>query len=663
MASQESNKDDLFHLKNLFAAADGAQEFQERLTDFFPAIVYIYDADKKKLRYINKQVTELLGYSYTDVDTWKDGVMDLVFKEDLEQVKLEVEKFYELSDDKSHLYECRLNGKQGDWRYFRTRGTVLKRGDNGKASSILFIAEDITDQFKSTEEIKQLKQLRKETEHLLGFGIYNYDLASGDMTWSDGLYQIFEYDKADEVPILNIQTFLSHVSPDDRDMLTTVMNRSIESKSTFNATYSIITHKGTRKQVSSRGKIVVDDDGQVVKLVASILDISTEIARQEELEEYKSLTDTSEELLDYGSWEKDERTGVYRWSDGMFRLFGYDPVRFAGVTTIDDQFYSKHMLKEDWEKGELFRQDVLSHKNDYTWEHNIVTADSLNKKLESFAKLVRDDEGEVVKVIGITRDITQIRSYEKNLEATVRELNRSNRDLEEFAYVASHDLQEPLRKLSTFSERLVAKVSGQLGDEGIRYTERIIAATENMRTLIENLLEFSRAARPHIPFERIDMAAVLRQTVSDLEITIEQTGAVVSFNNLPTIDAISSQMQQLFTNLIGNAIKFRKPNEVPRVDISSETLSVHQKDDLGLPLDAEYFRLEVRDNGIGFEQEYAHKIFQIFQRLHGKVEYPGSGVGLAICKKIVENHRGTIYAEGRVGEGSVFTIILPEKHL
>jgi light-regulated signal transduction histidine kinase (bacteriophytochrome) len=306
---------------------------------------------------------------------------------------------------------------------------------------------------------------------------------------------------------------------------------------------------------------------------------------------------------------------------------------------------------------------VLSYKNDYSWEHNIVTADGENKKLESVAKLVRNDLGEVVKIIGTTRDITQLRTYEKSLEATVRELNRSNRDLEEFAYVASHDLQEPLRKLSTFSERLVAKAGGQLGDEGVRYTERILAATDNMRILIDNLLEFSRAARPHIPFERVDLNIILKQTISDLEISIEQSEAVVEYQLMPTIDAINSQMQQLFTNLIGNAIKFRKPSRPPRIEIRSEPLSVHQKDDLGLLLDAEYHRIEVRDNGIGFEQEYSQKIFQIFQRLHGKVEYPGSGVGLAICKKIVENHRGIIFAEGHVGEGAVFTIILPEKHV
>lgn len=659
----ESNKDDLFHLKKLFESGDGVDELQQKITDFFPAIVYVYDADNKKLRYINKRVTDVLGYTYEDISLWDDGILNLVFKDDLEQVKKEVEKFYELEDDMSHLYECRLNDKQGDWRYFRTRGTVLKRNEKGKAGSLLFIAEDITEQFKSSEEISQLKQLQKETESLLGFGIFNYTIASGGMTWSNGLFTIFEYEKDVDAPILTLEVYLSHVAEEDREMLVKVMEKSIESKSTFNATYSIITHKGNRKEISTRGKMVTNTAGVVEKVVASVLDITEEVARQEELELYKKQMDTNEELLDYGSWEKTGEDGPYYWSDGMYRLFGYDPKTYAGRLNITDEFYGQHMDREEWEKGENIQKEVMKYKSDFTWEYTIVTKDGINKKLESFAKVIRDEAGEILKIVGINRDITQLRSYEKNLEATVKELNRSNRDLEEFAYVASHDLQEPLRKLSTFSERLIVRYGPQLGDEGVRYTERILAATNNMRTLIDNLLEFSRTARPHIPFEHVNLNVILKQVSSDLEISVEQAGAVIEYSNLPSLDAISSQMQQLFGNLIGNAIKFSKPGKDPRIVITSEPLTLHQKDDLGFPMENAYHRISVEDNGIGFEQEYAQKIFQIFQRLHGKVEYPGSGVGLAICKKIVENHMGLIYAEGKVNEGSVFTIILPEKHV
>ena len=657
------NNDDLFHLKRLFAEGNVENEFQQKINDFFPAIVYVYDTEQKKLRYINKKITDVLGYTYDDISGWDDALLQLVFKEDQERVKAEIQKFYDLEDEKTHLYECRLNDKQGDWRYFRTRGTVLRRNEKGQAGSLLFIAEDITEQFKSSEEIAQLKQLQLETENLLGFGVYNYEIATGNIQWSDGIYNILEYDKNKDAPITTFDVYLNHVVEADRQMLSTVIEKSIQAKSTFTATYAVITSKGNRKVISSRGKLVINDDGVVEKVVGSMLDITQEVARQEVLESYKENMDQKEQFLDFGSWEEEIEEGGIAWSDGMYRLFGYDPTLYSGRLLINAGFNMLHIHQEDWERSLHIRQEALEHKNDYSHEYNITTRDGINKRLQTFAKVIRNEQNEVVRIIGTTRDITQLRAYERSLESIVSDLNRSNKDLEEFAYIASHDLQEPLRKLSTFSERLVTRHSKEMGPEGKKYAERILAATDNMRILIENLLEFSRTARSTIPFEMVDLNTVLDQVLSDLEIVIEQSGATINAARLPVLQAIASQIQQLFSNLIGNALKFRKVDTFPRIDISVSILNTADKKEYAFPDEIGYYRIEIKDNCIGFEQEYAGKIFQIFQRLHGKVEYPGSGVGLAICKKIIENHRGVIFANSVPDEGSVFTIILPEKHI
>jgi PAS domain S-box-containing protein len=656
------NNEDLFHLKRLFGDGIVEDDFQQRINDFFPAIVYVYDAEQKKLRYINKKVTDVLGYTYEDISTWDNGILQLVFKEDQDRVKEEIQKFYDLEDESSHLYECRLNDKQGDWRYFRTRGTVLRRNEQGKPGSLLFIAEDITEQFKSSEEIQQLKQLQLETENLLGFGVYNYDIASGDVKWSDGIYNILEYDKNTDAPIINFAVYLAHVPQPEQQMLRTVIEKSIQAKSVFTVTYPVITSKGNRKMISTRGKLVIGEDGVVQKVVGSMLDISQEVARQEMLEEYKLNMVEKEQFLDFGSWEEDLVKGGISWSDGMYRLFGYDPKEHAGILIINAGLYMLHLHHEDWIRSNNQKQEAIKHKNDFSYEVNVVTREGINKRLQTFARVIRNGENQAVRIIGTSRDITQLRSYERNLESIVNDLNRSNKDLEEFAYIASHDLQEPLRKLSTFSERLVTRHSGEMGPEGKRYAERILAATDNMRILIENLLEFSRTARSSIPFGLVDLNIVLEQAVSDLEIVIEKTGAIINADRLPVIDAIPSQIQQLFGNLIGNALKFRKEDKVPVIDITVDVLSNAEKGAHNFAEDLNYYRISVKDNCIGFEQEYANKIFQIFQRLHGKVEYPGSGVGLAICKKIAENHRGIIFATSEPDKGSVFTIMLPEKH-
>ncbi|RYY31489.1 MAG: PAS domain S-box protein [Chitinophagaceae bacterium] len=658
-----ANNDDLFQLKRLIGEVADGDEFQQKINDFLPAIVYVYDAEQKKLRYINKKITDVLGYTFEEVSAWDDGLLKLVFSEDLERVKEEIDKFYLLEGDSTHLYECRLNSKQGEWRYFRTRGTVLRRSESGKPGSMLFVAEDITENIRSTEEIRQLRQLQHETESLLGFGVYNYTLSTGDIRWSDGIYDILEYTKGEEATVINFEKYLAHVTAEDRDMLRNVMEKSIEARSTFTATYRVITLKGNRKVISTRGKLVVNGDGIVEKVVGSMLDITEDVARQEELETYKRNMDEKEQLLDFGSWENDLINDTIHWSDGMYRIFGYEPREYAGLIDIDRHLYKKHMQPDDFDRSVHIRSEAIKNKDEFTTEFNITGNTGVNKRLQSFAKIIRNDKQEAIKVIGTTRNITQLRAYESNLESIVNDLNRSNKDLEEFAYIASHDLQEPLRKLSTFSERLVTRHSAELSPEAKKYTERILGATENMRILIENLLEFSRTARSSIPFSKVDMNDVMSQVLSDLEIVIEQSGADIHVDKLPVLEAIPSQIQQLFSNLVGNALKFKKPEGNPGVNISVSLLSTEEQLNHKLKPGTSYYCIQVKDNGIGFEKEYATKIFQIFQRLHGKVEYPGSGVGLAICKKIVDNHRGLIWAEGTPGEGSTFTVILPEKHI
>jgi light-regulated signal transduction histidine kinase (bacteriophytochrome) len=267
----------------------------------------------------------------------------------------------------------------------------------------------------------------------------------------------------------------------------------------------------------------------------------------------------------------------------------------------------------------------------------------------------------VVKLIGITRDVTPLKYFERERDRSIRELNRSNQELEEFAYVASHDLQEPLRKISTFSERLKAKFAAPLGSEGSLYVDRILASTENMRILIDNLLEFSRMARSTYAFARINLQDIIRSVVTDLELKIEETGARIVLGTLPEVEVVAAEMKQLFNNLIGNAIKFRSEGEPILIEINSDKVSRQEKEERHLPSELDYFKITIRDNGIGFEEEYAERIFQIFQRLHGKSEYPGSGIGLAICKKIADNHNGLIYAESTPGKGAAFHLILPEK--
>lgn len=520
--------DKINYLKQLFESGENVDSFNQKINDFFPALIYVYDPSNRKLRYVNKHLTDTLGFSYEDLSQSEDALMDLIFKDDVETVKLELEKFLSIRDDESLAYGCRLNQKKGSWRYFKTLGTILRRDDAGKAASLLFIAQDVTDQLKTEEESNAVRELFRETEDLLQFGTWNWDEKTDTGEWTKGVYSIFEYEPG-EIPVIDQAFVKRHIVEEDVARYEAVINQAKKDKTSFEVEYLIRTKSGKQRTVSTKGKVIQDSQGNVHRLV------------------------------------------------------------------------------------------------------------------------------------GITHDITTVRNFEKDRERNIRELNRSNKELEEFAYVASHDLQEPLRKIATFSERLKVKHEGTLGKDGNMYLERIIASTENMRILIDNLLEFSRTARSSQAYQLCDLNKTVQDTISDLELKIEDTNTAFHIDKLPVIEAVSLEMSQLFNNLISNAIKFKKPNAAPSISIKAEKLSKSEKDRHHLPVEQNYFKITLRDNGIGFEPEYEERIFQIFQRLHGKAEYAGSGIGLAICKKIVDNHDGVIYAQGNLGKGAAFVIILPEK--
>jgi signal transduction histidine kinase len=263
-------------------------------------------------------------------------------------------------------------------------------------------------------------------------------------------------------------------------------------------------------------------------------------------------------------------------------------------------------------------------------------------------------------LIHIFTDITSIKETQLQSERYMEELKRSNQNLEEFAYAASHDLKEPMRKIHLFSGRLKDLLRDRLNEAEAGYFNRIMKATDRMNTLIDDLLMYSHVSMGVELFEMVDLNGKVARVMEDLEVQIEETKAVVNVGSLPTVKGHRRQLQQLFQNLIGNAIKYHKPDAVPEVHISSRRASAEDVIPVATakPLD-QYYLIEIRDNGIGFAQEDADRIFNVFTRLHGNAEYKGTGVGLSIVQKVVENHSGYIWAEGKAGEGATFRILLP----
>ena len=271
------------------------------------------------------------------------------------------------------------------------------------------------------------------------------------------------------------------------------------------------------------------------------------------------------------------------------------------------------------------------------------------------------DESLLPEILGTVIDITDRKVYENQLKQHTAELKRSNEDLEQFAYIASHDLQEPLRKIMAFGDRLATKYQHELEGPGADYIMRMQSAAARMQSLIEDLLAYSRVSRNVNAFEPLDMDLLLAEVIDDLESQVRRERAVIRVAKLPAIRGDRMQVKRLFQNLLSNAIKFHKPGVDPVVSIQGNvTRGTEISDEYGITLSGnQYICFSILDNGIGFDEKYADKVFHIFQRLHGRSEYEGTGIGLSICRKIVTNHGGFITARSKENDGAEFIVILP----
>ncbi|CAN5471909.1 hypothetical protein BH10BAC4_BH10BAC4_04130 [soil metagenome] len=634
----------------------------QSIYDFFPGLVYVYDLDRKQLKYINKKITESLGYSFDDIREWKQDIGRLIFKDDVELVHQEIEKFHELKENDAHGYKCRLNRKEGDYIHFQVTGRVLRRDDKGRAESVLFIAQDINEQIRSADESRAFKELMDDTENLLRFATWTWDATTNKERWSKGIYSLLNYEENDIESTLTTNFFLDHVVARDRERIDRLYNEAIENRREFlNYEFTLITHDDEAKIVHSSIKFRYSN-GVLLGGFGINRDVTEKSSLINSLLTYQEMIMERDLFLDRGTFEMDLETGNVTWSDGMYSLYGYDPEIDKQKFPINDEFYKKHLLDDNFESFNTKRKSSFEMENSRVWQYQIVTKTGAVKQLETFEKLIRNSKGDSVKVIGTTRDVTKMINYERELERKITELKRSNKDLEDFAYIASHDLHEPLRKVHSFADRLKIQYGESLEEEGRGYLDRILTATQNARLMIDGLMEFSRLSRSSLWFEKIKLQEVVSEVLSDLELKIEETNAIITVDFLPEIEGMYLPLKQLFSNIILNAIKFRKTDVSPIISIKCMRLTRLQTTDLNLDMNTEYYKLMIKDNGIGFEEEYAETIFQMFERLNGKNEFPGSGIGLALCKKITENHQGIIQANSTLGEGTMISIILPEKH-
>ncbi|MCX6212891.1 ATP-binding protein [Spirosoma sp.] len=406
--------------------------------------------------------------------------------------------------------------------------------------------------------------------------------------------------------------------------------------------------------------------------------------------------DLALEAAGLGIWEFDLVKGVVNWDERCRALYGFT----QGSQIAYQQFIQRVHPDDVVRLGEeLQRLAGLDSDGRYDVTYRVYEPDDINLRwVRSYGQATFADSGELIRFAGVAQEVTQQVQIHQQLELQVQlrtqelattnhalrvineqlvssnqaletansDLTRSNQNLEQFAYVASHDLQEPLRKIQQFGDLLKSRYA-EAGQEALLYLERMQRAASRMSLLIKDLLAFSRIATTQVVARPVALNQLIEEVVDDLSMVIEESGAQIAVDPLPTVAGDRSQLSQLFQNLLGNALKFRHPASgghqplKPQIRIRA---GLATSPDLPAGLVGSrnalvYHRIEVTDNGIGFDEKYADRIFQVFQRLHGRHEFAGTGIGLAVVHKVVTNHGGAITASSQPGQGATFRVYLP----
>jgi len=512
----------------------------------------------------------------------------------------------------------------------------------GDLTGFVNVSRDVTQRMRMQEELEESSEKLRTVIESIGDMLFITDQELSLLNVNQVAARMLGYDDREQ---LTGTSLIDAIAEKDRNRFAVDMGRALTSKFIKDIQeYTMVTTIGGEFDVEANTEVLLDLAGMPAGLVITARDVTERKLMQEALRLSEEKLRAMFESMHDGIVLTDVSGTIIGVNEAAARMHGYsdkdDMIGRPGVELVAESDRDRVMQAS-------IKQFKGENPSEISETHTLVRADGTEFESESSRSVLRDSDGRVVGFIAAERDVTERKRMQEKLQKALEELKRSNTELQQFAYVASHDLQEPLRMVTSYLTLLARRYKGKLEQDADEFIEYAVDGAERMQGLIEALLLYSRVNTRGRPPEPTDCEEVLKQTLNNLQVAVEEKGAAVTHDPLPGITADGIQMVQLFQNLIGNAIKFQEEGRQPQVHISAEDAG----DD---------WLFSFRDNGIGIDPQSSERIFTIFQRLHARGTYPGTGIGLSVCKRIVERHGGRIWVESEPGKGATFKFTLPK---